>query len=361
MKTGRTALLIAAISSFSLISAGEKYDPAWKKATAFLLKAQAEDGSWGRRMGKTGITACVLEALTLAPAASRTAAVKPALEKAAAYLVKHQQQDGSIVDGRAPRNYCTALAVMALCKFDRKKYAPQIAKATDWIKRQQHSVAAGAPNPNVGGIGYDSSARADLSNTWLALDALKAAGVPPDDPVWKAAARFVKRCQNSTEVNDLKQNVGDDGGAVYRPGESPAGERTLRDGRKVPLSYGSMTYAMMISYLWCDLKKDSQAVRIAAKWLARNWAVDRNPNAKQNGQQGLYYYYRVMSKSLAAYGEKKFAGRDWARELADAIVKRQREDGSWLNAKDRYEGDPLLVTAYSLTALATCQQALAGK
>jgi len=39
-------------------------------------------------------------------------------------------------------------------------------------------------------------------------------------------------------------------------------------------------------------------------------------------------------------------------ELVDALAKRQREDGSWVNTTRRwYEGDPNLCTGYALIAL----------
>ena len=55
-----------------------------------------------------------------------------------------------------------------------------------------------------GGAGYDSKSRPDLSNTQFFLDALKAAGVPKDDPALKKALIFVSRCENlkGKEYND---------------------------------------------------------------------------------------------------------------------------------------------------------------
>ena len=43
---------------------------------------------------------------------------------------------------------------------------------------------------------------------------------------------------------------------------------------------------------------------------------------------------------------------NWRAEIIDAILERQREDGSWLNEEDRWmEGQPELVTAYAILAL----------
>ena len=48
--------------------------------------------------------------------------------------------------------------------------------------------------------------------------------------------------------------------------------------------------------------------------------------------------------------------RDWRSDLIRELQQRQREDGSWVNANDRWmEGDPNLVTSYVLLALAHCR------
>jgi squalene-hopene/tetraprenyl-beta-curcumene cyclase len=48
---------------------------------------------------------------------------------------------------------------------------------------------------------------------------------------------------------------------------------------------------------------------------------------------------------------------DWRAELIAALAKRQQPEGSWVNPSDRFmEGDPNLVTAYALLALAYARQ-----
>lgn len=352
-----------------LALAADAIEEAWGRAIRYLQKAQREDGSWGTTC-YVGVTACVLEALTFTPDSVRKANedFDAMAQRAAQYLASMQKEDGSIHDPGAPKNYSTSLTILALTKYDPIAYQPVIAKAVAYVKSLQCTEAKQYdPKQHVtyGGFGYGSTLRPDLSNTWFALNALKDAGVPQDDPVWKAARIFVLRCQNSTETNDKALEVGasDDpralGGAMYLPGQSPAEEVLDRKGNRIFLSYGSMTYAMLLSFLWTGMKKEDLPVRLAVDWLAKNWSVDRNPNTREEGQQGLYYYYRVMAKSLAAYGERQFAGHDWAKELSAALLARQREDGSWFNEKDRWgEGDPALVTGYALTALAYCRDNL---
>ena len=73
--------------------------------------------------------------------------------------------------------------------------------------------------------------------------------------------------------------------------------------------------------------------------------------------QGYYYYLTTMSRAMDAYNKETITTadgkqRNWENDMVEAIVARQKKDGSWLNEADRWnEGDPNLVTAYALTAL----------
>ena len=117
-----------------------------------------------------------------------------------------------------------------------------------------------------------------------------------------------------------------------------------------------MTYHAFKSYIYAGLKKDDPAVKGALAWIEKNYSVEENPGL---GQQGQFYYYRVLAKALEAWGEKEIGGHDWARDLADKLVSLQKPDGSWVNTADRWqEGDPVLVTAYSLDALSRAMKAL---
>ena len=68
----------------------------------------------------------------------------------------------------------------------------------------------------------------------------------------------------------------------------------------------------------------------------------------------------VGSKTLSLYGQKvvkdtKGASHVWAEDVSAALVAKQHPDGSWANTNRRYmENDPILVTSYSLIALAYC-------
>ena len=53
--------------------------------------------------------------------------------------------------------------------------------------------------------------------------------------------------------------------------------------------------------------------------------------------------------------DAKGVKHDWRRELTEELAKRQRADGSWVNANNQWmEGDPNLATAFALLALSYC-------
>ena len=122
-------------------------------------------------------------------------------------------------------------------------------------------------------------------------------------------------------------------------------------------SYGSMTYAGLKSMIYAGVQRDDPRVKAALKWLRLHYDVKSNPGM---GEAGLFYYYQTFAKALEALGSDEFvdeAGNkhDWRADLRTELARRQLPDGSWVNATDRwYEGDPSLVTGYSLLALADC-------
>jgi len=132
---------------------------------------------------------------------------------------------------------------------------------------------------------------------------------------------------------------------MYEPGSSKAGGTN---------SYGSMTYAGMKSMIYANVDKNDERVQAAYNWIRTHYTVETTPLM---GNQGLFYYYQTMAKSLNAYGEEIITDNNnsehqWRYELADQLLKTQNEEGFWVNENGRWwENNPVLVTAYSLLAL----------
>src|SRR5262249_60834699 len=60
--------------------------------------------------------------------------------------------------------------------------------------------------------------------------------------------------------------------------------------------------------------------------------------------------------------DSKGVTHDWRAELTAALARRQESNGSWVNKADRFlEGDPNLVTAYGLLALAYARPKSCGE
>lgn len=116
-----------------------------------------------------------------------------------------------------------------------------------------------------------------------------------------------------------------------------------------------MTYAGLKSMIFAGVGPDDPRVKAALEWLKMNYTLGSNPGM---GDAGLFYYYHTFAKALDALGQETFteasgAKHAWRTELAAELVKRQRPDGSWTNDNARWmEGDPNLVTGYSLLTMA---------
>jgi squalene-hopene/tetraprenyl-beta-curcumene cyclase len=310
------------------------------------------------------VTALVLTAL-VGPSSEKTAS--PAIEKGYAYLLSWVQPDGGIYN-KDLQSYNTSVALSALVLRNRPQDRAVIQNARRFLIGLQVGDAqlGGTNSPFTGGIGYGGTDKLpDLSDTVMALEAIYNSrplapdtnGLKPTDLNWKAALQFVQNCQNLPGSNaqpwasDDPQNKG---GFIYAPERSMAGQTNLPSGRVAFRSYGSMTYAGLLSYIYADLKPDDPRVTSALDWLRGNYTVDENPAL---GPQGIYYYYELMAKALTFAGVDTMETKDgrkanWREELALKLLNLQHADGSWANENGRWwEKDPNLDSAFAITTL----------
>lgn len=341
--------------------AAERAQAALQRAATYLTNAQNADGAWEAfDQSHPGITALVISALADYPSVGPN---HDSVRRGVEYLLKHVQPDGGIyVPEQGQQNYATSVALMALASLKDERHAAIIKRAQEFLKKLQWDDGEGheASSPWYGGAGYGRNKRPDLSNTQLMLEALHQSGLPADDPVYQKALVFISRSQMLDATNDqpLADGAGD-GGFIYTPangGESMAG--TVVEDRPRLRPYGSMTYAAFKSMLYAKVDRSDPRVVGAVGWIRRNYTLEQNPNMPEaQGQQGLYYYYHVFAKAMQAWGEDAVADdqgirHSWRDDLTNALVRRQKDDGSWANEADRwYEGNPHLVTAYGMLAL----------
>jgi squalene-hopene/tetraprenyl-beta-curcumene cyclase len=292
-------------------------------------------------------------------------------------LLAQQKPDGGIYN-RGLSVYNTATSVTALMAAGRGDFEPSVVRARKHLIDNQWDIGQKkeTDNPNDGGVGYGSKKEhTDLSNTYLAIEALALSkkviedGNHGDQPDldWGAAVKFLSRCQNLEQTNDQNWASNDPknkGGFAYSPFESKAGEEKTPEGRTALRSYGSMSYAGLLSLIYAKVSADDPRVIAVKEWLGKNYTLDENPGV---GSQGLYYYYQAMSKALTAANVdllKMENGKeiDWRNELGGKLLTTQREDGSWVNSNGRWmESNPVLVTSYTVLALSQIYDAIPSK
>jgi squalene-hopene/tetraprenyl-beta-curcumene cyclase len=319
------------------------------KAEAYLRQQQKPDGTWENN---PGITALAATALLRQPGVSKAKQLET-VGKTLDSLAKLAKPDGGIYDKIIP-HYITAVSTMALAAGGRPQDRPLIEKGREYLARNLLDEEEGVKPGDIwyGGASYGGGPtpadgrRADIISLQYALQAMKEADLPANDPAWTKALAFLQRTQNNSETNDQKW-AANDGGFVYYPGFS----YNVDGGTK---SYGSATYAGVLSFSWANVKKYDQRVQSVVKWISNNYTVDENPGM---GQKTVYYYYMVFAKAMQAIGEPVITdarGRNhnWREELGRKLLSLQHPEGYWVNTvPDEMQNNKVLVTTFTMTAI----------
>ena len=333
------------------------------RSLTWLRTQQNADGSFGKDTLHPALSALPLVAFQRDARFSSGSL----LDRGYEYLRGFVQPDGGIYNKESGlANYNTSVCLLALAGANAPKDLDMLLKARAYVVGQQ---ASGMAKPETdGGIGYGTVGASpkrghpDLDNTVVALEALRAtkhlvADRPgTKDLNWNAAIEFVSRCQNLPSHNKEKWASGDadnKGGFIYYPGASNAGEVALEGGGKALRSYGSMSYAGLLSFIYTDVKRDDPRVTAAVAWLKKHYTLEENPGLEK---AGYFYYLHLMAKGLTAAGitEMEVGGKkvDWRRDLALRLMKLQQQDGSWINEMPRWkENNNVLVTTYCALTL----------
>lgn len=318
------------------------------KAEAYLRSQQPANGIWENHPGIAALAATALLRQPGTTKAKQLETVGKTLDALAALA----KPDGGIYEKTIP-HYITAVSTMALVAGGRPKDRPVIERARAYLAENLLDEGEGVAKNEFwyGGMGYGATTRADgrradIISLEYALRAMKEAELPETNPAWQKAIAFLQRTQNNSETNDQKW-AANDGGFVYYPGFTYHSDGGTR-------SYGSATYAGILSYTWANLKKDDERVQEVAKWIRANYTVDENPGM---GQKTVYYYYMVFAKALHALGEPTIVdarGRshNWREELGRKLLSLQHAEGYWVNdVKDEMQDNKVLVTSFTMSAL----------
>ena len=325
----------------------QKLTESLTRGAAYLRQQRKPDGTWENNAGITGLAAIALMKMPGADHAKAVEELHPTLDS----LVKLAKPDGGIYDRTVP-HYVTAISVMALVTAGRPADKPLIEKGRQYIADRMLDEGEGVARSEkwYGGMGYGASRpdgrQADIISLEYALRALKESDLPADNAAYEKAITFLQRTQNNSETNE-QEWAANDGGFVYYPGFT----YHVEGGTK---SYGSATYAGVLSYTWANVKKTDPRVQAVLKWVRDNYTVDENPGM---GQKTVYYYYMVLAKALQAVGDPVIVdsrGRShvWREDLGRKLISLQHPEGYWVNeVKDEMQDNKVLVTTFTMAAI----------
>jgi len=368
------------------LSLEQRIDLSLERAASALVERQSSDGAWrsdvyGALGDGLALTPSVLKACLYVPVSGMDEAAARGLE----WLVSRVDVEGRVDAGEHGLGYPVYTAALATIALTQAGGRRELAARDAWLalltSHQLDERLGWTPDDAAyGGWGYSlrpprkgtSGLDADLSSTLFAVGALRIAGTPVDDPALAKALLFITRCQNLPldgweQDPDLDPDL-DDGGFFFTPTnalQNKAGTLGIdRAGRTRYRSYGSMTADGLRALLRCGLAPDHPRVVAARGWLERHFDPSRNPgdyDTVREVERRSSYYYACWSQAHAFFqaGEARV---DWARELAEAMLTRQRADGTWSNpAGAVMEDDPLIATPFAMAVLGLCRVALRNR
>jgi hypothetical protein len=172
----------------------------------------------------------------------------------------------------------------------------------------------------------------DLAFTAEALRALRAAGLPEDDPCVVRAVEFLSR-------------FGGPSGLAGKGSEA----RGLS---------GEAACLGVSGLLAAGVDGDDPRVRGAVAWLEGHYTLEANPGAEPP-RRGLYRYYFELARAMTALKVDRIrdaegAEHDWRAELSAFLAREQRPDGSWANPQETAEdseGHVTVATSYAVLTL----------
>jgi hypothetical protein len=145
---------------------------------------------------------------------------------------------------------------------------------------------------------------------------------------------------------------------------------TDRLGRLRYHSYGSATADGLRALPRCGLAQDHPRVFAARAWLEKHFSAAFHPgtfeNTREADRDATYFYYAwSVAHAFRSLGITEIHSQGqsiaWAEALAHGLIRRQREDGSWINRfTASKEDDPLVATSFAVGALANCRTYMRG-
>ncbi len=375
---------------------GGEIDAALVRGAEYLAGRQSPDGGWRSdvyapfREGDA-LTPLALMALETLP---QERALPASIDRGQTYLRSFVAEDGTVQPPQAGFAYPVYMAAGSILALGERQDHEARRARDAWVafllERQLTEQNGWQPTDDFyGGWGYapdrphkpaegaplNPLAEPNISATVFALEALRSAKLEAESADFKKALRFIERCQNYQTIEagaNAHASPFDDGGFFFLQSDAVRNKAGVagRDeqGRERFASYGSATADGLRALLLCGQTADSPRVAAAAQWLVKNFSVAHQPGAFEieAARDSVYYYYcqslgLLIDEQRTALRSLGIDPTRWAKELADALVQRQRVDGAWINADvEVREDDPLVATSLALRGLAACRRVLAA-
>lgn len=352
-------------------------DAALERSARWLLGRQGEDGGWHSKAYSPfsdgrALTPVVLSTLLFA---GRVPGLDAAYAQGSDFVATLAGPNGELVEGPYGLDYpiyslSGAILVLSVPVNQRHEAARDTLVRHLRARQLVEPLGWTEVDPPFGGWGYyrdlpkkpppdarpDQLLTSNMAATLFAVGALALAEVPLDDPAFRKAEIFVKRCQNFGD--------GKDGGFFFTPKDATAnkaGPDPLEGGFR---SYGTATADGIRALLRVGVSRNDPRVQAAARWLGERFDAERVPGdypPDREVQRDSAYFYWTWTSAHALMLLGPMTDRlprtvDWPKTLAKALLSRQSADGSFRNsAVDMREDDPLVATPLAAAALSICR------
>lgn len=300
----------------------DEVDAGRLKALDFIRSQQATDGSWTYPSHDVGITALC----TLALIENGTAIYDTVVDKGYRYVRKNAPEQKSTYD--------IALGILLLARVGDRQDRPIIrALGAKLLAGQTTSGGWSYSCPNVDATVLQDLKRLDRkdgpgdnSNTQFAVLGLWVAsryGVPIDDAMKDVGARFVN---TQNEDGGWGYTIKDKEPTPSGPAMTPAGLFCLTVARATKIRAQLKERSAVAS---TGEKETLLSDPKYAKGLKQVGTY-----AKQIGPGSARYFIWAIERIGVLLGQEKLAGEvDWFKQGAGALLKSQKEDGSWPSDK----------------------------
>lgn len=275
----------------------------------FLLKRQNADGSWGTKY-KVACTALNLMAFMLKGHFPDVGEHGDRLDKAVGFLARQAGETGGYM---GVNMYEHGLATLALSEVwgmsQREEVRDVLKRAVGVILRSQ--------SPRGGWRYQPRPLDADISVTVMqivALSSAKEAGIHVPSRTIERAVLYVKRLQ-----------VKPSGGFGYTSPNNPGFPRSAA---------GVMSLLM-------SGERESKEVQMGLEYLRRY------PASKFTSGEHYFYAHYYAVQAMYQAGDTYY--QEWYPKIRDALLGRQRKDGSWSGGGE--ENDPAYATAMAILVL----------